>query len=116
MRPFRGLETATRLRRGMVYDPMSDTETLGDWDHATRTTVEDVLFSPGSSAEFPGVDLETLSTLATLVFVEQADITEGDRIIIRDALWEVTGRPADYGRGRFAAFTVTVRWLRDERG
>lgn len=47
---IRSFDTAIRVRRGLISDPMSGQATLSDWAGADEVLVEDVLFSPGTSA------------------------------------------------------------------
>lgn len=105
-------EMGTRIRRQRVYDPMSDQHTLSDWAAADRTEIDGILFAPGTSADFPNVDLEEVSMLATIYIEdEDADIRESDRIEIRDATWTVVGKPGAWAE---EGIVVNLRWLRDE--
>lgn len=95
---------------------MSGEATLSDWSSATEASIDEVLFSPGTSTEFPDVDLETLSTLAVLYLPHRADITDQDRVRIRGALWSVQGRRGDWGLGDSSVdgSVVNLKWIRDE--
>lgn len=104
-----------RLRRGFVLDPMSGQETLGDWATATAVTVSDVLFAPGTSEEFPNVEIEAVSQYATLYMPLNADVVAGDRVHVDGSVWDVVGRRSNWGRrGRGpAGSAVPIKWVRD---
>lgn len=110
-------ETAIRVRRNLTEDPMSGEATLSDWAGATESAIDQVLFSPGTSTEFPNVDLDALSSLAVLYLPHGADITDQDRVRIRGGLWSVAGRRADWGLGDSSVdgSVVNLKWIRDER-
>ena len=111
---IRSFETAIRVRRGLISDPMSGQATLSDWAGADEVLVEDVLFSPGTSAEFPNVDLDALTALAVLYLPYGADIRSDDRVRVRGSMWDVEGRRADWPGELIDGSVITLRWLRDE--
>lgn len=109
--------TAVRLRRTMVLDPMSGKETLGDWEAPDELPIEDCLFAPGTTNEFPNVDLALLSSLATLYLPLHADVSAGDRVRVDGAMWSVEGRRADWGNGGGdleEGSVVNLRFIREE--
>ena len=107
-------ETVIRIRPELVPDPMSGKGTLADWANAQEVAISGVLFTPGTSSEFPNVELEALSALATLHCPLGTDITPNDRIRARGALWSVEGRRQDW-RGRLAkGCVVTIKFIREE--
>lgn len=108
------LETAVRIRRALVEDPMSGKPTLSDWDNAHELDIHDVLFSDGTTSEFPDVDLETLSALAVLYLPHGVDVSSQDRIRIRGALWSVEGRRADWPGELASGSVVNLRFIREE--
>lgn len=107
-------ETAVRIRRALTEDPMSGKPTLSDWDNADELDIDEVLFSDGTTAEFPDVDLETLSALAVLYLPHGADVHSKDRIRIRGALWSVKGRRGDWPGELVSGSVVNLRFIREE--
>lgn len=98
----------------MVADQYSGEETLGSWDAADEQPVEGCLLAPGTSTEFPDVELDQLSSLATLYSPLQADIATRDRVRVDGALWDVISRPANWPGRLTSGTAVTLRLVREE--
>lgn len=111
---IRRFETVARYRRARVHDPMSGTNTLSDWGSANREQVAGCLFSPGTSADFPNIDLEQLQGLATLYLPLGASVEDGDRVAARGRIWAVKGFRNDWAGDLVDGSVVTLEYIRDE--
>lgn len=90
-------QTVTRLRRGVIVDPYSQREQLGDWSEPDELSIPGCAVAPVSSAEAPTVDRDKLTTLRTLYAPFGADIQAEDRIRTTDgAVWNVIGHPESW--------------------
>lgn len=107
-----------RLRRRLVPDPMSGQDTLGSWDDADELELWG-LFAPGSTKEFPNVDIEAVSSLATVYFPREGaaesavDVVSTDRVRVDDALWSVEGRRADWELDDIGGSVVLLKLIRE---
>lgn len=94
-------ETATVLRAGTTVDPYS-LETVTDWASPTETDIAGCLFDPGTSGE-PVTDWRSGRSESPTLYLPASTapelITAGDRVRVRDDLYEVEGRPQDWRMG-----------------
>lgn len=108
-------QTIIRIRRRLVEDEMSGQPTLSDWENADEAEIDRVLFSPGTSDEFPQVHLEAREALAVIYLPLGADVRSGDRVRVDGALWAVEGRRNDWpGIEPIGGSVVNLRLIREE--
>ncbi len=89
-------ESVTRLRAQKSQDPYSG-EWVADWSLPTSDEVTHGWGVDDSrSAEPSEVARDAVVTDVVLYRDEPADITEGDRVVVRGLTCEVVGRPATW--------------------
>ena len=106
-------ETVRRLRRATTLDPMSDTMAPGDWATASSATIAGCNLAPGTSEEFPGVDIEQLQWLATLYMPLGADVQPGDRIAAHGHVWDAIGNRNDWLGLQAAGSSIALKQIRE---
>lgn len=106
-------ETVTVLRPGSILDPYS-LEPVYDWTAPTETDIDGCLFDPGNSGE-PVTDWRSgrseTPTLYLPASTAASAVTAGDRVRVRDDVYEVNGRPQDWRMGS-KAFGLVAKLTR----
>lgn len=90
-------ETVVRLRAQTRIDPYSQ-EPVPVWDDPSKPPDElqipGCAFNPGPSGEAVEVGRQPVTTTPTVYGPFGADITAGDRLVVRGRVWLVDGDPA----------------------
>lgn len=93
---FAAGETVTRLRGAPVVDPYSGEANGVDWSDPSSLAIPGCAFNPGQSAEPDQVGRNAIITQPEVYTPPGADVTAGDRLVVRGLTYEVEGDPADW--------------------
>lgn len=87
-------ETITRLRATAILDPYSGEPTDFTWDAPDALEIPDCGINPGGTSEPTQDGRNAVITRPEVYAPADADVTAGDRLVVRGETYEVDGEPA----------------------